>query len=595
MTLFLQLISFVILIAAALGWGHWVWESNRTIETPEKLSQIIVHGVAESETSGLAEAVAIGIIGRIAEHGRNVAFINDASSSSVNPYDIQALTRISQPAPSLLEASGQPKALDIAIEFAGSKVETKGLLSLLNADSKEKGALSIALLLEKKNDKFVGLASSSFATNNAYGFAIPVEGNAQEIAEKVAMRFVQAHYAEDDFFYSALAPQDFQSLWKIRKISAEIAIKSSSGGEKIDSSFQSIQMEAREAYDSIKHLVRRYTKRPELQKLGAYLSSVGEDYKQSVMHLSYLSDSINNEDEKNKIKTMMAALNTDAQSVVNLAASTSLQRSEPSSYQEVTQLEASILSDAQIKAVGAGELSTLVQRESSSRKIDLVLVLGAFNQLAPFGDRVAPLMEQDHDMNDSLLSHTESVASVIASLAPSTNIKVVKAIGGDGTGSESKILDAINRAIEAHPEIIVVPLGPLTSNVKNALAQASKDSLVFVAGGNRRENMEHEKVHGIVYVGAELNGKLTNYSNYGKGIDIYAPGSVTTFDNSGKLTKMSGTSYSVAIASAVAANLASLEKSRIKPDNLEKKLLHQSESSEIGQILKVSHEKLTSG
>ncbi len=592
MTLFLQIVSFVILIAAAVGWGRWVWETNRTIETPEKLSQVLVHGISESEASGLADAVAVGIIGRIAEHERNVAFINDAASSAVDPYDIQALTRISQPAPSLLQASGQPKALDIAIEIAGSKVETKGLHSLLHTGSKVKGALSIALLLEKQDSKFVGHASSSFASNNAYGFAIPVEGNAQEIAEKIAMRFVQAHYAEDDSFYSALNPKDFRALWTIRKNAAEIAIKSSSGSGKNDTSFQSVQEEAKEAYDKIKHLVRRYTKRPELQKLAAYLSSVSEEYKQAITHLQYLSDSIINDEDKKKIEVLIVALETDAQSNISLAAATSRSSVSPE-HPRSTELEWGILSDPSIKTIGASEFSELIQRTESARKPDLVLVLGAFDHLPPFEDRVAPLMEQDRDANDSLLPHTESVASVIATLAPSTNIKIVKALGGNGSGTEATILDAINRAIAAGPEIIVVPLGPISDSLGSTLIQAAQNSLVLVAAGNNGEKMEHKKVPGVVYVGAESKGKPTIFSNYGKGVDIYAPGSVTTFDRSGKLVKMSGTSYSVAIASAIAANISALEKSRVAPDILEQQLLRHTESSKFGNILQISIEKLT--
>ncbi|SFF79885.1 S8 family peptidase [Neptunomonas qingdaonensis] len=584
MTLFLQIVSFVFILAAAVGWGHWVWDSNRSIEVPEKLSQILVHGIPESDALGLADAVAVGIIGRIAEHGRNVAFINEAAVTAVDAYGIQALTRVSQPAPSLLQASGQPKALDIAIEFAGSKVETKGLNSLLSIDSQHKGALSIALLLEKQGDKFIGLASSSFASNNAYGFAIPIEGKAQTIAEEIAMRFVQAHYAEEDSFYSALEPTDFRTFWMIRKNAAEIAIKASSGND------ASVQQEAKNAYDSIKHLVHRYTKRPELQKLAAYLSSVSEDYAQAITHLRFLSDSIQSDEEKNKIYGMVSALEADARSNIDIEATTSSQSLVSTAYPGFTELEAGILSDPLISAMGASQLSQVIQHMDSARKPDLILVLGAFDKLAPFGSRVAPLSEQDRDVNDSLLPHTESVASVIATLAPSANVKVVKALDGSGGGTEAKILEAINRAIAAKPEVIVIPLGPISDIVKRSLAQAAKNSLVLVAAGNEREKMEHAKIPGVVFVGAENEGAPAGYSNYGKGVDFYAPGSVMTFDHGGKLARMTGTSYSVAIASAIAANLAALSKTRITPDILEQQLLLQTEISKAGRMLKIASE-----
>lgn len=71
-------------------------------------------------------------------------------------------------------------------------------------------------------------------------------------------------------------------------------------------------------------------------------------------------------------------------------------------------------------------------------------------------------------------------------------------------------------------------------------------------------------------------------------MDIFAPASVLTFDNSGKVERMNGTSFSVAIAAAVAANIAALEMSRLSPAELEQQLLRHTISSASGKILKVS-------
>ncbi len=91
--------------------------------------------------------------------------------------------------------------------------------------------------------------------------------------------------------------------------------------------------------------------------------------------------------------------------------------------------------------------------------------------------------------------------------------------------------------------------------------------------------MEHTTVPGVVYVGTESEGAPAEYSNYGKGVDFYAPGSVMAFNQGGKLARMTGTSYSVAIA----ANLAALSKTRITPDILDQQLLLQTDISKAGR------------
>ena len=273
MATYLQIIALVIFIITGFGLGRWIWESHRPISRPEQLSPILIHGISETDTKALADAVAIGITGQIAEHTRTVAFINEAASSTEGRYDIRALTRISQPTPSLIQAAHTPEALDIAVEFAGSKVETKGLQSIFRFDSQKRGALSISLLLEKRDGKFTGLASSIFPPKNDYGFAVPIEGSAREIAESIAMRFLQAHYAAEDSFYSALDPQDFQMLWKIRRRAAEIAIRASGGS--VTSAEDPIKKEAKDAFNEIAHLARRYTRRPEFQKTWC-LSRIGK-------------------------------------------------------------------------------------------------------------------------------------------------------------------------------------------------------------------------------------------------------------------------------------------------------------------------------
>lgn len=589
MTIYLQIIALVIFIIAGFGLGRWIWESHRPISTPEQLSPILIHGISEPDTKALADAVAIGITGRIAEHTRTVAFINAAATSTEGMYDIRALTRISQPAPSLIQATHTPEALDIAVEFAGSKVETKGLQSILSFDSQKRGALSISLLLEKRDGKLTGLASSSFSPNNAYGFAVPIEGSAREVAESIAMRFIQAHYSAEDSFYSALDPQDFQMLWKIRKRAAEIAIRASGGSAMSEE--DPIKKEAMAAYNEIAHLVRRYTKRPEFQKLGAYLASVSEDFGQAKIHLQLVKQLSKDANEISALDQMIVALETDAGTRLAKTTPISVPPDLLAEQAGVSKLELSVLAEPALKSAGIAAFADQVRSTESARTPDVILVLGAFDVLAPFAGRISPLDDRDYDPKDNLLSHTQNVASLIATLAPTARIRVVKAISGNGSGSKAEVIAAVDRAVAVNPEIIVLPLGPFDTEAdKSMLERAGKQSLVLVAAGNDGKELVRAKanVPGVLYVGAASGEQKESYSNFGEGVDIFAPGSVLTFDNSEIVERMNGTSFSVAIAAAVAANIAALEVSRLSPEELEQQLLRHTISSASGKMLKVS-------
>jgi hypothetical protein len=588
MTTFLQLAALVVILAAGIGWGRWVWETHRPVSAPESLSPILVHGIAKDEATALADAVAVGIIGRIAEHTRNVAFLNEAAVSTKGASDIRALTRVSNPAPSLIEAARAPEPLDIAIEFAGSKVEAKGLQRLLHLETPKRGALSISLLLDKSATGLNGLASSSFAPNSSYGFAVPIEGNAQEIAERIAMRFVQAHYAAEDSFYSALDPADFRLLWKIRRRAAEIALRASAGSA--TSADDPLKAEARKAYDEIGPLVQRYTLRPEFQKLGAYLASVSEEFEQAQNQLQLVKNATRNADERSALDRMIAALKTDADARLATAAVATKAAVAAPARQGVSDLEARVLSEQDLIDAGLTALAERVRTTEPARPTEVALVLGAFDEFEPFKGRVTPLSKDDHDPDDRLLSHTQNVAALIATLAPKAKVRVLKALSGSGAGSKADVLAALRRATAAKPDIIVLPIGPFdTKEDLAALQRASAGSLVLVAAGNEGRLLEGtgERPPAVLYVGASSQGSRADYSNFGENVAFMAPGSVLTFNGTGELERMNGTSFSVAVAAAAAANIAALEPAAPAPEALAKKLLTDTAEIKDGRLLQL--------
>jgi hypothetical protein len=586
MTALAQVVVLALLLAAGASWCRWVWESYRPIAAPQRLSPIFIHGVPPEEAKALADAIAVGIVGRIAEHMRVVAFINSAAASAPDGAgDFRALTRVSQPLPELIQAARASAPLDVSIEFAGSKVETKGLLGFFSSLSEEgRGDLSISLLIEQKDGQFEGLASSSFAPNNAYGFALPVQGKTADVAEHIAMRFVQAHYAVDDSFYLALEPTDFEHLWRARRRAAEIALRSS-GGRNAGGD-DPIETEAQVAYKEILPIVDRYTRRTELQKLGAYLASISEDFDKARKHLERVKEVTGDASEKDQLDKMIAALATDAEARRETALATTTDE-PPEPTTGVSALESRLLSESALVETGLPALAETVRRKAAARPVTVALVLGAGNSFPPFGVRVGPLDPALDVVADELASHTQSVAAVIATLAPKAQVRLVKALSG-GMGSKASIYEAIERATAARPEILVLPIGPFDSSDQRVLQAAAQSALVIVAAGNGSQPVESLSGSSpVLYVGALDGTTVSPYSNYGAGVSLFAPGSLLTFDASGKTQRVNGTSYSAAIVAAAAANLAALSPAADSPSALRAKLLLTSADFPEGKRLQV--------
>lgn len=81
--------------------------------------------------------------------------------------------------------------------------------------------------------------------------------------------------------------------------------------------------------------------------------------------------------------------------------------------------------------------------------------------------------------------------------------------------------------------------------------------------------------------------KVAEYSNYGPGVPLFAPGSILTFDGSGKIQRVNGTSFSAAIVAAAAANLGALSPAPDNPSRLRAKLLSTSVGFSGGRKLRV--------
>jgi len=121
------------------------------------------------------------------------------------------------------------------------------------------------------------------------------------------------------------------------------------------------------------------------------------------------------------------------------------------------------------------------------------------------------------------------------------NVKLmpIVAITSGGTGSYANVVKAINYAVNNGAQVINLSFtSDLSSDIlKGAVYNAYQKGVVVVsAGGNELYDLstkpvypvcldQHDEENWILGVGAMTNDKyLTNFSNYGDCIDVYAPG-----------------------------------------------------------------------
>ena len=481
MTIFAQLLCFVTLGIGFFLWFSWVQDTMRTIKVPERVGEeIAVYGVEEKNALNLAKVISVGFVGSVAEHKRVVAFINSASAN--RPTDeISALTHISSPAPSLLKtANTEAPNLDIKLEFAGAKLETQGLQQLLYASGPQKAAVSIPVILnnDAKDDKasFSGVASANFPEDSDYGFSLTVSGSASVIAQQVASRYIQAHYAKGDQFYSALSPDDFRLFWDARTRAAAIAFKRAGGAAQED---KPAILEARDVLMSIEPLVKRYRSRGEMQKLAAYLSTVVGDFvsaKEQLKRAAEVADSA----ERVRLEALIKKLDQDVSKIIPAVSLAVAGESQ----------EAAIVKQKALEGTG---LFASAAKAHAGRQVEVRVVLGPVDAFPQFGDRIARLDPKEGKDDAFIREHTNSVVGLIAALAPTARIRVIPALDGSGAGKTTDILAAINRAVSEKGDILVVALGPLRSDTlfeRTFEAAVRTGFLVMAPAGNEAVSAE---------------------------------------------------------------------------------------------------------
>ncbi|MBD1383405.1 peptidase S8 [Metabacillus arenae] len=230
-----------------------------------------------------------------------------------------------------------------------------------------------------------------------------------------------------------------------------------------------------------------------------------------------------------------------------------------------------------------------------NRKLDHTLIAvvdtGVDSTLADLKDNVRTdlgrnfVARNNNAMDDQ--GHGTHVAGIIAAendngysmtgLNPNAQIIPVKVLDSTGAGDTEQIALGIKHAVDKGAKVINLSLGGQYSRViEYALKYAaSKNVTVAAASGNdgAAELGYPASSRYVISVGASNKlDVVAEFSNYGKGLDIVAPGSdIPSLLPDGNVTYMSGTSMAAPYVSAAAGILISQDPN-LKPKEVEKVL-----------------------
>ncbi|MCA1846254.1 MAG: S8 family serine peptidase, partial [Actinobacteria bacterium] len=184
------------------------------------------------------------------------------------------------------------------------------------------------------------------------------------------------------------------------------------------------------------------------------------------------------------------------------------------------------------------------------------------------------VVKSDYDTSDET-GHGTNMAGIlgavtnnalgVAGVAWAAKIMPVKVTNPSGAATDTNVASGIVWAVDHGADVISISLSaPGDDNVlQKAVDYATaRDVLVVAAAGNNSSGVPEfpAACHGVVAVGAtDASGHRSPFSNYGRWVDVNAPGVdiVTTRANSAGFTSVSGTSAATALVAGVAVLLRS--------------------------------------
>ncbi|WP_445506185.1 S8 family serine peptidase [Niallia sp. 03190] len=236
-------------------------------------------------------------------------------------------------------------------------------------------------------------------------------------------------------------------------------------------------------------------------------------------------------------------------------------------------------------------LNPLIQANKPAETLIAVLDTGVDGSLADLKENVRSDIGKNYIANNQDASddngHGTHVSGIIAAamdnnysiagINGSAKILPVKVLDATGAGDLEQIAKGIKYAVDKGAKVINLSLGGQYSRTLEYMLQyaRSKNVTVIAASGNDGSGMLSYPASSkyAISVGASNDMDLvSDYSNYGEGLDLVAPGTnIPSLVPNGNVTYMSGTSMAAPHVSAVAGLLLSIDP-RLTPADVEKLL-----------------------
>ncbi|MCZ4247279.1 peptidase S8 [Bacillus amyloliquefaciens] len=237
------------------------------------------------------------------------------------------------------------------------------------------------------------------------------------------------------------------------------------------------------------------------------------------------------------------------------------------------------------------QASALLSKRKLTDTLIAVVDTGVDSTLADLKGKVRTDLGRNFvDRSNSALDdqgHGTHVAGIIAAkrdngysmagLNGNAGIIPVKVLDSTGSGDTEQIALGIKYAADKGAKVINLSLGGAYSRVLEYALKyaASKNVVIAAASGNEAQNELSYPASSkyVISVGASNRMDMTSdFSNYGKGLDLTAPGSdIPSLVPNGNVTYMSGTSMAAPHVAA-AAGLVLSQNPKLKPNEVEAKL-----------------------
>lgn len=175
------------------------------------------------------------------------------------------------------------------------------------------------------------------------------------------------------------------------------------------------------------------------------------------------------------------------------------------------------------------------------------------------------------------------LAGIIAAIAPKATLYSVKVLDAQANGSIEGILGAVKWITEnaRKPAVVNVAIGiPPNEELDNAIRSSIASGITYVIeGGGAGEDVKNSSPsrvrEGIVVGASDSSDCMANFSNFGNGIDIFAPGvEITSIALRGGMTTMSGVQIAAAHVTGVVA-LHIGQRPDMLPAQVKKRIIHE--------------------